>query len=333
MKKLTLLSLFIISQIISYAQINYVDISPDTIIQNNMIYMLDLDGDGIDDLKFVHEDSVSGLNGNGIGVTLMHYNVEFLGNLPPQDPTHFYPYKVNDNVLIDSTANGETWVVKHPGIDVIRVMNLQFSNGSYAGQWIGGVTDKYLGIRFKISNLWHYGWIRMDVAANATKLIIKDFAYNSKPNQKIFTGQKLPFGPDILAVKYSCNDCGNVLGFIRNDSINLSYNKIYLQNALGTYDSIGYVSSNLPSYFVDADTMVVKQSRNYKVSNVDTNGIESRMSDSVVCPHISLSKSTSNNPILMWSKFYNKNHVGPTFIYYLKSAKVFLLQSSTVCHC
>jgi hypothetical protein len=60
--------------------------------------------------------------------------------------------------------------------------------GGPQGQWAGGATDAYIGVRFEISGNLHYGWIRVDVESPSPKLTIKDFAYNSIPNEVIAAG-------------------------------------------------------------------------------------------------------------------------------------------------
>ena len=70
-------------------------------------------------------------------------------------------------------------------------------NGSYIGEWIYE-TDKYLGLALNTSGLTYYGWVRLDVtvdaSADACICIIKDYAYNSIPNQPILAGQTMTTG-------------------------------------------------------------------------------------------------------------------------------------------
>ena len=191
------------------AQIQVNDLIPDTIVNNNEIFYVDLNNDGVNDLKFVHEDQASGLNGNGIGVALLHTDAEFMGDLPPADPTHYYPYKLNINTLVDSTAGTMQWVVKHPDPDAIRVLNLQFTGGSYAGQWVFGVSDHYLGVRVKENGQWFYGWILMDVAADATQMAVKAWAMQSQPDVGLYTGEGIVFAADTAQLVLAA-DSGNV---------------------------------------------------------------------------------------------------------------------------
>ena len=212
------------------AEIRYTDLIPNTIVSNTDTFLIDINSDGIDDLKFTQEDTATGIAASGIGVTLLHNNIEFIGDNPTYDPGHQYPFKVDSNNLIDSNADNHQWVVKLGGNDIVRVMYLHFfTSGFDLGEWTGGVINGYLGIRLKINNNWHYGWVRMDVSAgNASQLTIKDYAFNTVVNEKIHAGQKQNFGPSAIATSYEDSLCGLVVGFVRrNTSSTLLYNKIY----------------------------------------------------------------------------------------------------------
>lgn len=65
------------------------------------------------------------------------------------------------------------------------------SNPFYS-HWNGGVTDGYLGMKLKVGANTHYGWVRMDIAANNKTIVIKDMAYNSTPSGAMQAGQGHP---------------------------------------------------------------------------------------------------------------------------------------------
>jgi len=66
------------------------------------------------------------------------------------------------------------------------------------GYWLN-VSDKYLGLKFIINNITHYGWARLSSSYSVSttssgsliigQLILKDYAYNIIPNQPILAGQ------------------------------------------------------------------------------------------------------------------------------------------------
>ncbi|MFC1734131.1 T9SS type A sorting domain-containing protein, partial [candidate division KSB1 bacterium] len=232
----------------AYSQVILTDLNPDTIVNDNEIYFLDLNNDGIKDFKFVHEDSVSGLNGIGIGVAIQHTDAEFMGDLPPQDPTHYYPYKLTINTPIDSNASTMGWVTKHPDPEAIRVLNLQFYNNTYAGQWVFGVVNHYLGVRIKINNEWHYGWILMDVLANATQMTLKSYAYRAYPDSTILAGEGLIFSADSVS-----NITGADIGNNANASdINISFQKATNENTIDEYRVIIVPVSYIPVFNLQA---------------------------------------------------------------------------------
>ena len=136
---------------------------------------------------------------------------------------------LNCRVTIYTNADGRQWVVKLGGNDVVRVMHIHFFAGANIGEWAASLTNTYVGIRIKISNQWHYGWVGIDApTTDASQLIIKDYAYNLTPNEKIHAGQTKDFGPSAIAVSYEDSLCGTVIGFVRrNTSPTLLYNIIY----------------------------------------------------------------------------------------------------------
>lgn len=83
--------------------------------------------------------------------------------------------------------------------------------GGVLGQW-KGVTDKYLAVRDKnASNQWVYGWIRLDIPANATSFTIKDYAMHKVANTSIKAGQMIGTGiADATgpkhSISYRCSD-------------------------------------------------------------------------------------------------------------------------------
>lgn len=50
-------------------------------------------------------------------------------------------------------------------------------------------TDTYIGARFLIGANTHYGWVRINVATDASSVVIKDYAYNATANGPINAGQ------------------------------------------------------------------------------------------------------------------------------------------------
>ncbi len=169
------------------AQIIYTDIIPDTTF-NVSIYNLDLNNDGIDDFKF----------GGGInacppifsplqGVKSSVYISVLNGNTVASST---YPLAMNLNDIISS---GLTWFTGS-----LRTVNTGVCTnygGSTYGNWTG-LTDNYLGLKLIVGPDTYYGWLRMQVYVSQTqaKGIIKEYAYNTMPNQPILAGQTTTTG-------------------------------------------------------------------------------------------------------------------------------------------
>jgi len=56
------------------------------------------------------------------------------------------------------------------------------------------VTGRFIGVSFLISGQPHYGWIRIDVAADCDSVTIVDYAYEDTPNTPIHAGAPAPVG-------------------------------------------------------------------------------------------------------------------------------------------
>jgi hypothetical protein len=62
------------------------------------------------------------------------------------------------------------------------------------GNWTG-VKDKYVGFRYKDTlNQFYYGWIKLDVAADASSFTVKVFAVSMMPSRTLIAGQLFSTG-------------------------------------------------------------------------------------------------------------------------------------------
>jgi hypothetical protein len=121
------------------------------------------------------------------------------------DSCHLYPSR---NVKV-SLASGGGWVYWQSDAQILvdplgRALALTIGqpvDGTWAnngqailnngvGNWIS-VTNKYLGVRVRLAGQWFTGWVRMDVGANGTYGVVKDYAFNAQPNGSITAGQVL----------------------------------------------------------------------------------------------------------------------------------------------
>ena len=72
------------------------------------------------------------------------------------------------------------------------------------GSWVNGgkgVKDRYLGLRFKINGLYHFGWARISITTtkNTFTAVLKGYAYETVPHKSIIAGKTK--GPDVTTVR------------------------------------------------------------------------------------------------------------------------------------
>jgi len=171
------------------AQIIYTDIDPDTIIADTF-YLLDFDKDAIPDFNLTQVNYSYGSTSflNLVGVQALNNN-EVLGDTAivqysTSTDTAFFPkpLALNDDI----SANEKVWSGTTYGLLYMKIS--YYGNSLKDGKWKAG-DEKYLGLRFKIGNDWHYGWVRIEIGNNAGSFKIKDFAYESTADKHILAGK------------------------------------------------------------------------------------------------------------------------------------------------
>jgi hypothetical protein len=203
------------------AQVIYTDIDPDVTLLGSAQdqYAIDLNNDGQTDFKFI---AASGTASGGTtyklaGVVMQPYTTGnlngFIGKVASLANSNFigYPYALEFNDNIDGNEQFfKIGDIANPnnGSFFIPAMFSVISGTPY-GYW-GGATDRYVGFQFSPDGAEiHYGWVRCDVAADGTSMTLKDYAYNSTPDEGMFAGQGSPLG--VAAVNNS--DEFGVFGF------------------------------------------------------------------------------------------------------------------------
>lgn len=201
------LSTFIVTAMLfsvsANAQIVYTDVIPDSTMTcigiglpctNN--YNLDPDNDAITDFiltVFYHNPPQLGgptfsyvtadpLNGNAVKDSLVN-------TLNVSIPLQF-------NAVIDSNLLlNQSWQTSGSHSLKYGQYDGGLSNDTVWGLW-DSLSDYYLGLRLLQSGQTHYGWVRLRVDATHSyaSLIVKDYAYNTIPNQPILAGQTTATG-------------------------------------------------------------------------------------------------------------------------------------------
>ncbi len=171
------------------AQIVYMDVTPDSTFacngnQNcNHTYVLDLNNDGLVDFRINMGYYYHNSNVRWVSI------IDSIGNAFAISTNGAKKFFLNDTI-----GPAQTWQADSSAF--LRRWSSHV-NGSYKGEWIYE-TDKYLGLALNVSGLTYYGWVRLDVTVDASTetciCIIKDYAYNSIPNQPILAGETIATG-------------------------------------------------------------------------------------------------------------------------------------------
>ncbi|MFN0275201.1 MAG: T9SS type A sorting domain-containing protein [Chitinophagales bacterium] len=188
------------------AQIFYSDI-PDVVLdENGETYAIDLNGDLVNDIElrkafitFFDASLVTASSGIGSGtIQFNHIYATPLGNnsiagVPSPYAFSSYPYALSCSEVIGA---GRQWLNEASEIVVYSLLYKINAGGGGVdssqiladGYWVGGETDKYLGVKLDISGAIKYGWIRMDVSADNKTVTIKDFAFENTSGFDILAG-------------------------------------------------------------------------------------------------------------------------------------------------
>jgi hypothetical protein len=150
------------------SQVIYTDI-PD--ITPNVGCSLDLNNDGIVDFVIQFGGSAGNIGVMCYPQNSNAYSGEFVGGV-------HLPRALSSSATICDTL--VTWY----GSDNPGTMAL----GTNTGYWLGA-TNKYLALKLIVGTNTYYGWARLDILSGSGSFTVKDYAYESRPNTCIQTGQ------------------------------------------------------------------------------------------------------------------------------------------------
>ena len=179
------------------AQIVYTDISPDlkffdfNSYSNPDSFRLDLNNDGMFDFKIYalwYSHTYPTFTTNSIDVSAFAYNDN---KFAVATATYIDTLDLNDTISVSMN-----WV--EPGLlgYLHAFWDIESSAGSNYDFWSQNkglwqdVSDKFIGLRLIANGNTFYGWIRLDVELEPSyhKILIKDYAYNTTPNEQILAG-------------------------------------------------------------------------------------------------------------------------------------------------
>ncbi len=173
----------------AHAEIQYTNIDPDMMInqaenQATRDFLLDLNNDGTPEFKIFQAFSTT-------------YTFSF----------NYYFYSYN-SVLQQATNNGlsvmretaenayvaaldsNALISADQNFNANKVIGVFSYYDTHAdGMW-ANAGQKFMGVKFKIGENIHYGWVRLSVAPLCESFIVYDYAYEDEPGKAIRAGQK-----------------------------------------------------------------------------------------------------------------------------------------------
>lgn len=189
---------------IANAQVQYTDIDPDFVIDDEDDYIfLDIDDNGTDD--FLLAMGVLTYNiGSGTGQSKIigpaigwsfHPNNDLLADAINNDNAIFaFAYNYESGVYF---GESNYWLGTATDFAHQAFVCAQWYLNGYldwnligqVGNWKDIQTDRFLGIRFQDGlDRTHYGWIRCDAPDSGRVLVIKDYAYETQAGVGIIAG-------------------------------------------------------------------------------------------------------------------------------------------------
>lgn len=138
-------------------------------------------------------------------------------------PITYFPYAFLSGTPINEDLSWQNWGFQIMGSGFYK------SDGDWVyrlGEWAHKLDSAYLGVRFvDEKECLHYGWIRCTTADSSKRLIIHDYAYESKCETGMAAGDTIGDTTNI-AVEESTSDSFVIYSFSKN---------IYIYNALNEY--------------------------------------------------------------------------------------------------
>jgi len=159
------------------------DISPDVVIDgSNANYSLDIDNDGNADFTIVRRNS--GYGGSffyftGTGYIGDNQPAAGMSNAHTFINQNSYDWYV-DNLELGDTTSYTTEYNDNPYTRLFEISSGGVLTNDY--RWVGGETDKYVGVQFSIGSDVHFGWVKLDVSADLQTVTVKEVGYEGAPS-------------------------------------------------------------------------------------------------------------------------------------------------------
>ncbi|MEY3451272.1 MAG: hypothetical protein RL711_1098, partial [Bacteroidota bacterium] len=207
------------------AQVISRDIDPDAVFSGQSFsYDLDFDNDG------------------NVDFWLVKYTYTYTYNTTQiNSDLSIYPNLYDNSVFVNIDNNQAlrfdfgTEVKNQTELSYAHLFNADVTNTPYLnwGNWAGGTTDKYLGVKFKIGAEVHYGWVKMNVSSDFETVTVTEVGYESSPGIPIKAGvtENVPDATNIVAEDVSDNNNVTDLGISfdkASDETNIAGYKVFV---------------------------------------------------------------------------------------------------------
>ena len=195
---------FLLIPAINHAQAVYTDLEPDIEIQfDEETAGIDMDNNGIFDFAFLKTSGGYYFYWTFTSTQVYRFRHRIWAG--PQIPSNaiagdydydsyagpitYFPYALLSGVPINEDLSWQNWGFQIMGSGFYK------SNGDWVyrhGDWAHKSDSAYLGVRFiDQEECLHYGWIRCTTADSSKRLIIHDYAYESKCETSIIAGDTI----------------------------------------------------------------------------------------------------------------------------------------------
>ena len=307
-KNLLLTAILIILSLIggssAEAQIIYTDVIPDTIVSvTDSMYHLDLNNDGITDFDLTYTyDQAWSMDCGSLSQTIISI-ASIDSNAVLSDSTNL-TLALSCPASIDS--NAVDWSYTTP----LNLYNYtEYCYGSDFTVWQTGYSItgsfgldscKYVGLKFHFGGENYFGWVQLFHTGSTLK--VKDYAYNSSPNQPILAGtNNNPYA--ILPSTYYCAGDSIALAIYTSNYVQLNAGNYFiaqLSDSAGTFNNPTLLDSIQSTNAVIMHTVIptgLYPSIEYNIRIITT--------DSAVIGNATTNFTINRLPIVMFTTEYD----------------------------
>jgi len=171
----------------AHADIQYTDIDPDRVIpqaenfQTNN-FLLDLNNDGTPEFKIFQAFS------SGTYYYFDYYYFSYNSVLQQATNNGLSAMRETADNAYVAALNSNTLISADQNFNANKVLGVFSYYDTHAeGMW-ANAGQKFMGVKFKIGENIHYGWVRLSVSHLCTNFTVYDYAYEDEPGKAIKAG-------------------------------------------------------------------------------------------------------------------------------------------------